>query len=69
MPARQAKNGGDLGFVESSNQIGPDQLKIVSAVKGLKAGEVAPQLVQTNFGYHIVKLTEKQPAEPVLMRK
>lgn len=62
MPARQAKNGGDLGFVDSSNQIGPDQLKIVSSVKNLKAGEVAPQLVQTNFGYHIVKLTEKEPA-------
>jgi parvulin-like peptidyl-prolyl isomerase len=62
MPARQAKNGGDLGFVDSGKQIGPDQLKIVSAVKDLKVGEVAPQLVQTNFGYHIVKLTEKQPA-------
>lgn len=62
MPARAAKNGGDLGYVDIGKQIGPDQLKIVSAVSNLKPGQIAPDLVQTNFGYHIVKLTDKQAA-------
>lgn len=64
IPARDAKNGGDLGFIDTAANIGPDQLKILSAAKDLKVGEVAPQLVQTNFGYHIVKLTNKQAPGP-----
>ncbi|MBU6451258.1 MAG: peptidyl-prolyl cis-trans isomerase [Cyanobacteria bacterium REEB67] len=66
--ARSLKAGGDLGFIDLSVPIkGPngaksDQQKLTDAVKGLKVGAVAPNLVQTGFGYHIVKLTERQPA-------
>jgi peptidyl-prolyl cis-trans isomerase C len=66
--ARVAKAGGDLGYVDLSlkmpavNGQKSDQEKLTDAVKNLKVGQVAPDLVQTNFGYHIVKLTGKQPA-------
>jgi len=60
LPARQAKNGGDLGFKDTSEPMAPDILKILAAVNKLPAGTVAPEVVETNFGYHIVKVTERQ---------
>lgn len=61
-PARLAKNGGDLGFMDLSTTNGPDQLKIMAAVGKLKAGQVVPEVVETNFGYHVIKVTERQTA-------
>ncbi|MFX5960811.1 peptidyl-prolyl cis-trans isomerase, partial [Acinetobacter baumannii] len=29
---------------------------------GMKVGEVYPELIKTEYGYHIVKLAEKKPA-------
>ncbi len=60
LPARQAKNGGDLGFKDMSSPMAPDILKIMAVVNKLPAGTVAPEVVETNFGYHIVKVTERQ---------
>ena len=66
--ARVAKAGGDLGYVDLSlkmpavNGQKSDQEKLTDAAKNLKVGQVAPELVQSNFGWHIVKLTGKQPA-------
>ena len=66
--ARALKAGGDLGFVDTTVKLPgvdgqkSDQEKLLDAVKDLKIGQVAPNLVQTNYGWHIVKLTEKQPA-------
>ena len=62
MGARNAKNGGDIGYLEVQTAASKDQKAIVDAVAKLKPGEVAPQPVQTVFGYHIVKLTDRQPA-------
>jgi hypothetical protein len=67
VPARASKTGGDLGYLDLSlNLSGPggaktDQGRLAEAVKGLKVGQVAPDLVHTAYGWHIVKLTGKQP--------
>ncbi|MBI5174823.1 MAG: peptidyl-prolyl cis-trans isomerase [Candidatus Melainabacteria bacterium] len=63
MQARQAKNGGDLGYIDVlAAQTGPDQKALLDAVKNLKPGQLALTPVETNFGYHVIKLTEKVPA-------
>ena len=50
-----AKNGGDLGWAERSNFVGP----FADAVFGMKAGELRGP-VKTQFGYHIIRLEEIQ---------
>lgn len=52
-------NGGDLGYVQWS-QFGSESLK-ETAFK-LKPGEVSG-IVQSQFGYHIIKVTDKKPAK------
>jgi parvulin-like peptidyl-prolyl isomerase len=52
LPARAAKNGGDMGWHEKQSLI-PDFAKVVWP---LKTGEVYPKLVQTPLGFHIVKV-------------
>jgi parvulin-like peptidyl-prolyl isomerase len=58
LPARAAKNGGDMGWHEKDSLV-PDFAKVVWP---LKTGEVYPKLVQTPLGFHIVKvLTHEGP--------
>jgi peptidyl-prolyl cis-trans isomerase D len=52
------KNGGDLGLVERSAFVGP----FGDALFGMKVGEITGP-VKSQFGYHIIKLEEIQPAE------
>lgn len=52
------KNGGDLGFLEKKDIV-PD---LANAVWGLKAGEVLPQIVKSELGFNIYKVTARQPA-------
>lgn len=47
--------GGDLGYFERRQMVQPFD----EAVFNLKVGEISG-LVQTNFGYHIIKLVDKQ---------
>ncbi|MBS1990166.1 MAG: peptidylprolyl isomerase [Cyanobacteria bacterium SZAS LIN-3] len=67
VPARAAKTGGDLGWIDlslkvpGSNGGKSDQERLCDAVKDLKPGHVAPELVHTAFGWHIVKLVDRQP--------
>ena len=56
-PATKAK-GGDLGFVKWAD-LGSQSLK--EATFKLKAGEVG-EVVQSRYGYHVVKVTERKPA-------
>jgi peptidyl-prolyl cis-trans isomerase SurA len=51
-------NGGDLNFqpVQAIENIDP---RLSQAVQKMKVGETFPQVIETRFGFHIVKLIEK----------
>ena len=55
-----AQNGGDLGFFPQGQMVGPFN----DAAFSLKAGATSG-LVETEFGYHIIRVAEKQPARTV----
>ena len=56
---QSAPNGGDLSF-QSLAQLEQMDPKIRQAVQRLKVGESSP-LIETQYGYHIFKLLEKDP--------
>jgi parvulin-like peptidyl-prolyl isomerase len=54
-----APNGGDLGYFPPRG----DPAEFIRAAASLKVGQVS-DVVQTEYGYHIVKLTERKPGKP-----
>lgn len=55
-----AQNGGDLNFFQKGQMVPPFE----QAVMALKPGEVSG-VVETQFGLHLIKLTEKQAPRTV----
>src|SRR5437763_6039690 len=51
-------NGGDLNFqpLQAIENIDP---RLAQAVQKMRAGETYPQVIETRFGFHILKLMEK----------
>jgi peptidyl-prolyl cis-trans isomerase C len=55
-----AVNGGDLGFFQKGQMVGPFNDVAFSLAPG-----AISDVVETQFGYHIIKVAEKQPARAV----
>ena len=53
-------NGGDLGWFSPTNMVKP----FADAVTGLKKGETTPAPVQTEFGWHIIRLDDTRETAP-----
>lgn len=53
-------SGGDLGWFTLARMVKP----FGDAVKGLKKGQMTPEPVQTQFGWHIIKLEDTRDVAP-----
>ncbi len=59
-----AVDGGELGFIAQDDII---DKAFRDAVFSAPAGKVYPKLVETNFGYNIIKIEEKKPSRTLAL--
>lgn len=59
-----SQQGGDLGSFGKGQMVPPFE----QAAFAMKPGDIS-DVVETQFGYHIIKLTEKKPAESVSFKE
>jgi peptidyl-prolyl cis-trans isomerase C/foldase protein PrsA len=57
---RKKKQGGDLGFI-TANEQGLDRTFRDAAME-LSVGEVSAEPVETQFGFHLIKVTDSREA-------
>lgn len=57
--------GGDLGWFSPATMVKP----FSDAVAGLQKGAVSPTPVQTQFGWHVIKLVDTRTAQPLTYDK
>jgi peptidyl-prolyl cis-trans isomerase C len=55
-----AKNGGDLGWFSATSMVKP----FSDAVAALQKGQVTPEPVQTQYGWHVIQLIDVRSPEP-----
>jgi peptidyl-prolyl cis-trans isomerase C len=53
-------NGGDLGWFTTSRMVKP----FADSVTALKKGEITPEPVQTQFGWHVIQLEDTREKDP-----
>lgn len=53
------KNGGDLGWFKSSSMVKP----FADAVQSMEKGSISKAPVQTQFGFHVIKLEDQRKAK------
>jgi len=59
--AGSGKNGGDLGWFGAQSMVKP----FADAVAGMEKGQTTPQPVQSEFGWHVIKLEDtRSPVAP-----
>jgi len=52
-----AVEGGSLGWAQADNYVGP----FAAAVQATPKGEMAPEPVQTQFGWHVIEVVDERP--------